>query len=214
LRSNLRDHPYWRAAAHGSQSGNGVRQGPAACARVASRRGKGWVGRPLARSPLPRHGRRGRVSGRSVGGGVEPLRLARGRIRAETVPRLHGLAERMAHGSAARFEPEIRRGSVFPRARRWGGSHAGGGVRRRTGAGGSGAALVAGPAAQRQGAAVRSGDAPSPRTGGRGGGRGARQRVALAQARKPGPHRRPHAGAQLPVPPPGRRRRSVPGALP
>ncbi len=36
-----------------------------------------------------------------------------GRIRFETVPRLHGLAERMAHGSVSRFEPEIRRGSVF-----------------------------------------------------------------------------------------------------
>jgi diguanylate cyclase (GGDEF)-like protein len=36
-----------------------------------------------------------------------------GRIRAEMFPRLHGLAERMAHGGAVRLEPEIRRGSVF-----------------------------------------------------------------------------------------------------
>jgi diguanylate cyclase (GGDEF)-like protein len=36
-----------------------------------------------------------------------------GRIRAESFPRLYGLAERMARGDTVRLEPEIRRGSVF-----------------------------------------------------------------------------------------------------
>lgn len=36
-----------------------------------------------------------------------------GRLRTEASPRLHGLAERMARDGAPRFEPEIRRGSVF-----------------------------------------------------------------------------------------------------
>jgi diguanylate cyclase (GGDEF)-like protein len=36
-----------------------------------------------------------------------------GRLHVEAFPRLHGLAERMAREAAPRFEPEIRRGSIF-----------------------------------------------------------------------------------------------------
>jgi diguanylate cyclase (GGDEF)-like protein len=73
---------------------------------------EGWTFRLL--DALARNtGAAGAYLGTTATVGWTRLTLREGRVRPEAFPRLHGLAERMATSGGTRFEPEIRRGSVY-----------------------------------------------------------------------------------------------------